>query len=83
MTFLELREATLKLSVSDRWRLLWEIFRSLVGFRGDHKQETEKSNIDQGAIRLNDGVDLECYRGVLKLTQDPLDYKKLVRSEWD
>jgi len=83
MTFLELREATLRLSVGDRCRLLWEITRSLVYFWGDHEQETEQANIERGTIRLSDGVNLECYRGVLNLTQDPLDYQKQVRSEWD
>jgi hypothetical protein len=83
MTFLELRKATLQLSVRDRCRLLWEIARSLVNFWGDRKYEIEKANIDRGAMGLNDGVDLECYRGVLTLTQDPLDYQKQVRSEWD
>ena len=33
MTFAELREATLRLSWGDRWRLLWELGRSLVMFR--------------------------------------------------
>ncbi len=83
MTFLELREATLRLSVDDRCRLLWEITRSLVNFWGGREQETEQANIDRGVIRLNDGVNLECYRGVLNLTEDPLDYQKQVRSEWD
>jgi hypothetical protein len=83
MTFLELREATLQLPVRDRWRLLWEIVRSLVDFWGVHKHETEQVNINRGAIGLDNGVDLECYRGVLNLTQDPLDYQKEVRSEWD
>jgi hypothetical protein len=54
--------------VRDRCRLLWEIARSLVNFWGDHKYEIEQANIDRGAIGLNDGVDLECYRGVLTLT---------------
>lgn len=31
MTFMELQEATLKLSVRDRWRLLWSILRSMLG----------------------------------------------------
>ena len=83
MTFSELQEATLKLSVSDRCRLLWEIIRSLVSFWGDRQDETEQMEIDQGAISLSNDVDLECYRGVLNLTQDPLDYQKQVRSEWD
>lgn len=83
MTFMELREATLLLSVGDRCRLLWEITRSLIYFWGDRKYEIEQANIERGTIDLNDRVDFECYRGVLNLTQDPLDYQRQVRSEWD
>lgn len=30
MTFMELKEATLRLSMRDRWRLLWSILRSML-----------------------------------------------------
>ena len=83
MTFLEMQKAVLQLSVRDRCRLLWEITRSLLDFWGDRQDKTELANVDRGVIPLNEAIDLECYRGVLNLTQDPLEYQKQVRSEWD
>ncbi len=47
MTFLELREATLRLSVDDRCRLLWEITRSLVNFWGGREGSSEYMGINK------------------------------------
>lgn len=77
MTFSELRDATLRLPWGDRVRLLWEITRSLTGLR------TKITSIDPESGQTTQLSDLARHRGVLNLTQDPLEYQKQIRSEWD